>query len=294
MRGLNPDQLQAFADVVELGSFSAAARRLNLTQPAISLQLKQLEQRLGVRLVERVGRRVMPTAAGNALLDHARAIDSAVAAAMEAMAQHATGIVGRVRLGTGATACIHLLPPVLRRLRQAFPSLEIVVNTGNTPDVVRAVEDNMIDVGWVTMPAAGRMLEVTPVLEDEFVAIAAPEDGRLPAEVTPVALSLLPLVLYEPGANTRRIVDEWFAAAGLAPKPVMEIGSVEAIKELVGAGLGCSVLPRMAVARDIGEGRLVVRSLVPHLQRRLAIVVRRDKPMTRGLREVVAALRRAG
>src|SRR3546814_20523379 len=93
------------------------------------------------------------------------------------------------------------------------------------------------------------MLEVTPVLADEFVVISAVDDKRLPAAATPEELVKLPMVLYEPGGNTRRIVDDWFARAGHRLKPIMELGSVEAIKELVGAGLGCAILPGTAVRR---------------------------------------------
>lgn len=288
MRGLNLDHLRAFVQVVELGSFSAVAERMNLSQPAISLQLRQLEKRLGVRLVERVGRRATPTAAGSELLGHAGRIEAAVAAALDDMARHATGGTGRVRLGTGATACIYLLPALLRELRRRLPALEITVSTGNTADIVKAVQENRLDIGLVTLPAAGRMFEVTPVLDDEFVAIAPAEQGGLPAEVTAAALAKLPLLLYEPGGNTRRIFDQWVARAGVELKPVMALGSVEAIKELVGAGLGCAVLPRMALGKRAGP--LIVRPLSPRLHRTLAVVVRLDKPRHRGLREMVGAL----
>lgn len=289
MRGLNLDQLEAFADVVELGSFTAAAERMNLTQPAVSLQVRQLERRLGVRLIERVGRKAKPTAAGSELLDHARHIRATVEAALDGMARYAAGTAGRVRLGTGATACIYLLPPVLRELRRRLPDLEITISTGNTTEIVRAVEENTIDIGFVTMPVTGRMLDVVPVLDDEFVAIASP-DQSLPKSVTAKALSALPMLLYEPGGNTRRIVDEWLTRTGVDVKPIMALGSVEAIKELVGAGLGCSVLPRLSVEDEMGRGRLVVRSLSPKLSRKLALVVRRDKPRHLGLREMIAAL----
>ncbi len=296
MRTLNLNHLRTFVDVIELGSFSAAAERLNLSQPAVSLQIRQLEERMGVPLIERVGRKARPTAAGSELLEHAGRIDEVVAAAIDGMAKHVKGAMGRIRLGTGATACIFLLPPVLRDLRQRFPTLEITVSTGNTADIVRAVDENTIDIALVTLPASGRMLEVTPVLDDEFVVIAPP-DMRLPACVTPSALAELPVLLFEPGGNTRRIADEWFARGGTALKPVMSLGSVEAIKELVGAGLGCAVLPRMAVRNDRDRGSLIIRSLSPKLHRTLAIVMRRDKPLYRGLREIVSALkerRRAG
>lgn len=103
-------------------------------------------------------------------------------------------------------------------------------------------------------------------------------------------LAALPVVLYEPGGNTRRVVDEWFARAGLRPKPVMEPGSVEAIKQLVGAGLGCAVLPSMALPRSEDGGSIVARPLSPKLHRKLGLVLRGDKPLHRGLREMLALL----
>ncbi|HEV3247322.1 MAG TPA: LysR family transcriptional regulator [Beijerinckiaceae bacterium] len=291
MRAINPDQLRAFADVIELGSFSAAAERLNLTQPAVSQQVKQLERRFALKLIERVARKVTPTPAGIELMAHARRLEAVMAGALDAMARHATGALGRVRIGTGATACIHLLPPVLRDLRGRLPSLEIAVSTGNTAHILKLLEDNALDVGLVTLPARGRALSITPVLDDEFVAIASPDAPPLPRRVTPAVLAARPLVLYESGAQTRRIVDQWFGRRSSSFKPVMELGSVEAIKELVGAGLGYyGVLPRMAVSNENKRNRLIVRSLAPRLSRKLALVLRRDKRLDRGLREVVNAL----
>ena len=291
MRQLSLDHLQTFAHVIDLGSFSAAAARLGVSQPAVSLQVRHLEKRLGVRLIERVGRRAAPTFAGEELLDHARRIDADVTAALEAMTRHAKGTVGRVRLGTGATACIYFLPPVLRRLRGRFPSLDIVVSTGSTADVLKAIEANTIDVGLVTLPAPGRMFDVRPVLDDEFVAIASADAARLPARVAPRDLVGRPVVLYEAGANTRRLIDQWAARAGISLKPVMELGNVEAIKELVGAGLGCALVPRMGLGRATARRGFVIRPLGPKLFRKLAIVLRRDKPLHRGLREVVGAIK---
>ncbi|HYG84758.1 MAG TPA: LysR family transcriptional regulator [Azospirillum sp.] len=288
MQSVNLDYLRAFVTVIEHGSFSAAAERLGLTQPAVSLQIRQLEKRLGTALVERVGRKARPTAAGTELLAHADAIDAAVSSAVEAVARHASGTMGRVRLGTGATACIFLLSPVLGELRKTYPSLEITVTTGNTADIVKAVEENLIDIALVTMPAAGRMLEVTPVLDDEFVAIA-PRDMALPARLTAACVSKLPLLLFEPGGNTRRLVDRWFANANVTLSPVMSLGSVEAIKAMVAAGLGCAILPGMAMPGE-RQSDFVVRPLSPRLHRRLAVVIRRDKRLYRGLKVTLDAL----
>lgn len=210
MRELNPDHLRAFADVAELGSFTAAAARLNLTQPAVSLQVRQLERRLGVRLLERVGRRALPTLAGEELLEHARRIEAAVGDAIAAMTRHRAEAAGRVRIGTGATACIYLLPPALRTVRAARPALQIIVHTGSTPEILDAVEENRLDLALVTLPVPGRALVVTPVVEDEQVAIFPADGTPPPAEVTPAALAERPLVLYETGAHTRRLIDAWF------------------------------------------------------------------------------------
>lgn len=295
MERINLDQLHGFATAIELGSFSAAAQRLDLTQPAVSLQVRQLEKRLGTVLVERVGRVLRPTAAGAELLTHVGRIDAAVSDAIDAVSRHADGSTGRVRLGTGATACIFLLPPVLRSLRQRFPGLDITVSTGNTADIVQAVEGNTLDLGLVTLPASGRMLEVIPLLKDPFMAIA-PEGTGLPTRVNARELARHPVLLYEPGGQTRRLADAWFARAGVVLQPAMSLGSVEAIKELVAAGLGCAVLPGMAVQgvhRGHGGqgGALEVRPLSPPLRRTLAVVMRRDKKLHWGLRETVAALR---
>src|SRR3954471_10802541 len=128
MRGLNLDQLRTFLGVVEHKSFSAAAERLGISQPAVSLQVRQLERRFGAKLIERVGRNATPTAAGIEFLAHARNVEAGGGPATEAWAPHVSGAMGGVRRGPGATPCIYLLPPILRDLRQRLPSLDIMVS----------------------------------------------------------------------------------------------------------------------------------------------------------------------
>jgi len=291
---LNLDQLRSFALVIETGSFSAAADRLGISQPAVSLQVRQLERRLAVRLIERVGKRAKPTPAGMELLRHAQHIETAVENAVDALADHASGVTGRVRLGTGATACLHFLPAVLRTLREQFPALSVVVSTGNTEDQARKVEENSLDLALVTLPAAGRSLAAMPVLQDEFVAIGRASVEPLKARVTPADLGALPLVLFEPAANTRKLVDRWFAAGGLQPQPVMELGSVEAMKEMVAAGLGYAIVPGMSMTGRGAHPELKTSRLNPRMHRTLAVVVRRDKPVNKALRVVLDAIVAAG
>lgn len=291
MKDLNLGQLRTFADVIELGSFSAAADRSGISQPAVSLQLRQLERQLGVRLVERVGRRAQATPAGQELLIHAGRIREEAARAIDAIAPHRSGALGRIRMGTGATACIYLLPPVLKRLKERMPGLDISVQTGNTGDMLKLVEANALDLALVTLPAPGRSFEVTEICRDELVAVLPAADKPTSKSVSPTQASAKPLLLYEGGGNTRRIVDRWLLRGGHAAKPVMELGSVEAIKQLVGAGLGWAILPKLAVEGFATPADVATRPLSPRLSRMLGLVMRRDKHLSRGLREMVAALK---
>ncbi len=285
-------QLRTFVAVTEHGSITEAARALNLTQPAASQQLREIERLLGTRLLDRAGGRpggrLVPTASGLAALGPARQALAAAAEAAAAAQAVRAGTAGRVRLGTGATACIYLLPSALTAVRARLPGLEIVVATGNTPDILRRVEEGVLDLGLVTLPRhVPRSLAATLVRRDRLVALL-PAALAGPATFTPAGLAALPLILYEPGGDTRGIVDAWFRRAGLAPKPIMELGSVEAIKVLVGSGLGASVLPLLALEQGVPGA--VVRALRPALARGLALVVRRTKVIDPGLRAMMAAL----
>ncbi len=293
MIGPDLDALFAFRAVAKAGGFTRAADELGLTQSAMSLKVRRLERELGVRLLERIGRRVTPTAAGAELLVHVERLRAAHAAAIAAIAPHREGTTGRVAIGTGATACLHFLPGPLRRLRGAFPGLEVIVRTGDTADMLAELEANRIDIAVVTLPAAGRAFEVEELLVDRMVAVlpagAAPGRGGLGA----AELASHPLILYESRGSTRRIVDDWFASGGVVVRPVMELASVETIRQLVGAGLGVAVLPALAFPVDAPAEGLDIRPLEPPLVRRLGIVRRRDKVQDPGMRAMLAALREA-
>src|SRR6185436_18593760 len=142
MRNLSLDQLQALREVVALGSFSAAAQKLRLTQPAVSLQIRELEKRLGVQLIERMGKRAYATAAGEELVTHARRLAHDAEDALAAMRRHRDGGPGRVRLGTSVAVCTYLLPPVLAGLRRAHRSLEVAITVGTTEHVVARILAN--------------------------------------------------------------------------------------------------------------------------------------------------------
>src|SRR5579863_5645006 len=165
-------QLRTFLAVVEAANISTAARSLNLTQPAASQQLRELARVLRVRLLERAAGKVQPTAAGAALLEPARRAQAAIDDAVAAVATHRSGEAGRVRVGTGATACIYLLPPILSAVKRQMPGLEVVIATGNSADMARQVETGDLDVALVTLPVArSRALSVTRLMTDPLIAL---------------------------------------------------------------------------------------------------------------------------
>ncbi|HHG8771721.1 TPA: LysR family transcriptional regulator [Raoultella planticola] len=290
MTMLNLGNLATFRLVAQRGSFSAAADALGLSQPAVSLQVRQLEQYLQTRLIERTGRGIKTTAAGIALLAHSEHIDRAVSAAVRSVSEFSHEVSGAITLGTGATACIHLLPPILQQLRLDYPLLTVGVTTGNTLDIVRAVEENRLDLGLVTLPAYGRSLAVTPLMAEEFVFIFAGDQNARPSQLTPEALQALPLIAFEAGSGTRALIEGWFHAAGLTVAPVMQLGSIEAIKRMVRAGLGYSIVPRMAVAQTEDRHGLCVHSLTPLLHRQPGVVMRQDKILSKGIGEMLRLL----
>lgn len=288
MRSLNLDQLQTFMQVARLGSFTATARHLHLTQPAVSFQIRELERRFGVALLERAGKQARPSAAGRDLLKHAAKVNLAVDELHAALAAHKGKLAGTVTVGCGATACIYLLPKHLGRIRERYPHLEMTVITDNTHDIVSGIEEGLIDLALVTLPVRGKSVRAETLIDDELVAIFPEAQQPQTEAMTATALAEYPILQYEAGGNTRRIIDGWFMEAGVVPKPAIELGSIEAIKELVSAGLGCAVVPRMAVRP--GE-RYAVRPLDPVLHRELALVTRASAVMRPALEMVFEEFR---
>jgi DNA-binding transcriptional LysR family regulator len=273
----NLDHLLTFTEIVRDGSFSRAAERRHLSQPAVSHQMRELEQRAGVTLLERIGKKAVLTPAGRALFGHAERVLDELARATETLGAMRGEVAGLLRVGTGATACTYLLPPVLADFHKRYPRVELRLVTGNSQDIARAIFNNELDLGLVTLPVRTRGLSITPMFSDVLVGITGPETTARNKTITPDGLSRLPLVLYEPGGTTRAVIESWFGRAKHRRRVVLELGNIEAIKRTVQAGLGVSIVPLIAVRDELARRTLRAMSLRPVLQRQLAIVVRRDR-----------------
>jgi len=277
---------------VETGSISAAARSLGVTQLAATQQIRELERGLGLRLLDRAGGRVVATAAGETLLASASQAREAVDDVVSAARRLRGGDLGRVRLGTGATACIHVLPPTLSAVKRRMPGLEIRVATANTPEILKRLEAGALDIALVTSPLRlSRSLVKTRIALDPLVAIVPQGLAPKAAAIGAAEIAALPLILYETGGGTREIMDAWFRRAGVVPQPIMELDNVEAIKVLVASGLGASIVPELAV--KAGLRGAVVLPLRPASSRELAYVLRKEKVIDRGLRTFIRELSRA-
>jgi DNA-binding transcriptional LysR family regulator len=290
MRSVNPDHLRALAEVVAQGSFTRAAKRLNLAQPTISLQIRELEMRLGVRLVDRMGKRAFATAAGRELIEHAERLAREGERLLAAMRRHRDGWLGQVRIGSSTTALIYHLPPVLARLRKEHPNIELVVTTGTTTGVVERMLRNEIDLGVVSLPINERVLDLVPLMTEPMVAIFSDRTEGLPSKVTPQYLLQHTLILEYTRAHVRALIMGWLAGDGAEVRPAMELDNLEAVRRMVAAGLGASIVPAAVVSEPHAGSDIVARPLEPALTRTLVLAQRRDKPSDPALAHVREAL----
>jgi DNA-binding transcriptional LysR family regulator len=267
--------------IVETGTFTEAARRAHLSQPAISASIRRLEEALGARLLDRGPGGVRLTAAGQAVLPHAQAAIAAVEDAGRAAAEVVGLVRGEVRLGAGPTPCTYILPPLLAAFRRAHPGVRVRLRIANNEGVWDALRQGRIDlaiVSRVSVPATLDWAEMEPWQSDELVLVASPSaDDEALREV----------VTYPRGSVLRRIVDERFPELDIA----MELGSISATLAHVREGIGVALVSRICVEQELAAGELVA---VPDarlpISRRLVLVHRgleRLPPAAVRLREVL-------
>lgn len=245
--------LKTFLTVAEQLSFTRAADRLYLTQPAVTLQIKSLEEDLGLRLFDRTGQQITLTTAGNLLRTYAVRLSEICAEAELAMGALRGELGGRLSLGASTTIGQYLLPRLAGEFLAENPGVELSMITSNTAGVVSALVENRIGLGLIEGPAGRTDIKIDPFLKDEIVLVAPPShewaEGGTP--ISPHALAQVPLIMRERGSGTRQIVEDALAKAKVPKKSLritMELDSTEAVKSAVAAGLGVGFVSRWALA----------------------------------------------
>ncbi|HEU5327705.1 MAG: LysR family transcriptional regulator [Thermomicrobiales bacterium] len=257
---LNFNRLRLFLAVAEQGSVTRAAEALHISQPAVTRALHELERDTGLPLVEHVGRGIALTEAGRLLASYARRLFDLVAEAERALDETRGLRQGRLAVGASTTIGIYLLPEVLGVYRAQYPGIELFLDIGNTTVIAERLQRRLLDIALVEGPvdAAELGLAVTPYRDDDLVLIVAPGHSLAGRRVTSADLAALQWILREPGSGTRAVVDRALAAVGITPQTSLELGSTEAIKRAVAAGLGVSIVSHLAVGQELALGRLAV------------------------------------
>ena len=283
------DRLRTLSEVARTGGFSAAASSLNLTQPAVSNQIRQLESALGARLLQRVGRTAQPTPEGEVLIAAAAQAVARLETALDEIARRRADVVGPLVLAAGSTATRHLLPPVAADLRNRHPGIDLRIMTGNTVDLVRGVLDGSTDLGLLTgpirAPRGGPKLASRFFFRDRLVCVTPPGEAPRLRAIGPRHLEGRRLVLYDRGGSIRRAIDAWLAAADVSKVRVTDIGSADAQVAFVRAGFGWSIISEIVAREDAAAGRIDLVRLAPPLSRDLFLVWRAD----RAARPVISA-----
>lgn len=292
-------QLEAFAAVARERSFTRASLRLHLTQPAVTRAVAALENELRTRLFDRLGRSVQLTPSGETLLRYAERVLQLTEEAKAAVTDIETGSAGRLSVGASSTLATYILPPLLAKFRQAHPAVEIAIHTGISARIRARVHSGAADVGLVTTgpeedgTKSDPSMTILPLAELDTCVVLPPVHPLAGHDSLDAAVLLsgeLPLLLMETGTNLREYAEGVFGGGVI---PAMELDNVEAIKRMITAGLGFSLLPELAVRTEVATGTLTALPLTnpsPRPGRRIELVYRRDKYLTAALRRFIALL----
>lgn len=259
---LDTRQLRAFSTLARTGSFTQTARDLHLTQSAVSHSIKALERDVGCRLLDRLGKRVALTQAGEQLLHHATKILLEMENARESIAHLGKWGRGRLRLGASTTACQHLIPPVLREFKESFPDHVITIEPGDTPALLAALLRHRIDLALSLEPDNEPQLEFHHLFTDELqFLVGALHPWAQTGQVERAEIPKQSYITYSKGSVTFRLTENYFRKENMVLNSVFELGSMEATKELVKLGLGICILAPWVAKKEIQEGSLVALPL---------------------------------
>jgi DNA-binding transcriptional LysR family regulator len=281
MKGVSLRQLRALVEVARQQTFARAAAALHITQPAVSMQIRDLEAAVGLPLIERHGRAARLTAGGEYLLVYARRVLATLKEAEDTVARLRGLKAGRVDIGMVGTA-EHFLPSLLALFRAEHPGIEIRLQLGNRKQLVRALHDNEVDLA--VMGRAPRELDARaePFAAHPLAVVAsAAHPLARKRNLAPSVLNEQPFIVREAGSGTRAAMEEFFAAHGLNPPVIMEMASNETIKQAVLADMGLGFLSLHTVAQELAAKRLRVLDIrgLP-LMRRWHIVSQQSRPLS--------------
>lgn len=245
--------------IAEAKTFTAGAKRVHVTQAAISMQIRQLEEEVGLPLFTRTPRRVLMTEAGDLLLERARKILREHDAAVEEIAEIAGAEYGRLRIGSAsAMFTTNQLPRILQKLKEKFPKAGISVSSGTSTALVQKIINGEIDVAFVSLPVENSNIQTELLFSDEIVAIANPKHPLARQKViSAAALADEPLILGEQGGNTRRQIDDFFLQVGVKPNVVMELSRQSAINRMVENNMGVGIASAKTVKQAVADRKFV-------------------------------------
>ncbi len=259
---LDSRQLRAFATLARTGSFTQAARELHLSQSAVSHSIRALESEVRCRLLDRLGKNVTLTQAGEQLLAHAEKILAEMELARQGLNQLGRWGHGRLRLGASLTACQYLLPTVLREFKESFPQCVIQIEAGDTAPAVELLRERRIDLALVVDPHLEPQFQLQPLFADELQFILSPlHPWAVGGRVDRHEIVRQNFILYTRASRMHESIDAYFRAEGRELPTSIELGNTEAIKELVKLGLGVSILAPWVAQAEIRAGSLVAMPL---------------------------------
>jgi DNA-binding transcriptional LysR family regulator len=275
-------QLRAFTILARTGSFTQTARHLHLSQSAISHSIKALEEEVRCRLLDRVGKSIRLTQAGEQFLVHAKKILQEMEIARERLSELGKWGHGRLRFSTSPTACQYILPPVLREFKESFPQCAIRIEPGDTPQALELMHHNRIDLALTLEPRGQTHLEFKPLFTDELQFIVSPlHPWARSGHAERSEITRQQFILYSKASYMFEMVEEYFRRERIVLPSSIELGNMEAIKELVKLGLGVSILAPWIAQKELQEGSLCALPIGKRkLKRRWGILLRKEQRLT--------------
>lgn len=277
------DQLHAFLEVARLKSFSRAALQCFRTQPAISAQIRLLEEEVGARLFDRSGGKVALTEAGRVWQAYVQNLLRLRQEGMQAVGDLDHAPRGELQIAANEGSCLHVLPDVFAHYKRQHPAVQVRIRRGEHNDILEQVLENRVDFGVVSLPVRDPRLKVVPLHRDEILLAVAPQHPLAPhrGPVAPAEVVQHPLLLPRAG-QTREAIEEWLGGLGQPLQVSMELDSTELLKGFAAAGLGVAFLARTLAAAEERAGEIVLLPLAGRsLRRELGLIFRRDRALGR-------------